>query len=175
LNSFRRSLQKIARAEEWRKNIFDLSRRLSCVAAQHKQSVLSAQTDLKIQSALFAADSAAVASLVCERYAMGSYCLLAQLSFGINDTPQEAALWCNRYRRAESDLLCKVESSLDPSERAIRKMLDPAKLRDTAEEMRRVLPKCLLQSLPGFNSENPVTSDEVVEQIEELISIQEVT
>jgi hypothetical protein len=158
-------LQQIAYAADWRYEVSILCSHLEQLALQCDS-----------REGLAVADSATTGMLVCERYALSSYTRLARLSLIYGRNREQAALWCERYRRAESDLLCEDESNLDDYTIAVRECLDPDKVRQTAEEMRRVLPKELLEKhVPDFDAADCLTPREVVEQIEELIGIQQVT
>jgi hypothetical protein len=156
---FRGRLQQIANASDWSYEVCVLCSHLEQFASQSEGS-----------GALAVADSAATSILVCERYALTSYVKLARLSLTVGQNKEEAALWCDRYRRAERDLLAEDASHLSIHARAVRECLDLEKARQTAEEMRRVLPKHLLDKhLPDFDSADCLTPREMVEQIEAMI------
>lgn len=157
-------LRQIAGAENWRSEISVLSAHLQQCASLHEESAMQESAMLAI------ADSAAVAQLVCERYDLYAYIALARISVNFGHNLQEATLWCDRYRRAESDLLAENESNLSISARAVRKCLDPDKLRHTVEKMHRILPKHLLdRNFPGWVSADYLTPREVAEHIENLV------
>lgn len=153
LKSFQRRLRQIASAEDWDDELSALSSNLYSFGLQYEKSVISARSDGDYVGALLIVVRAVTSSLVCDRYALSSYTTLARLSLVYFQDRDQAALWCCQYRKAESDLLAADESNLSIHARAVRECLDPEKARQTAEEMRRVLPKHLLDKhLPDFDS-----------------------
>lgn len=155
---FPNRLRQIADAENWRYEMSILSAHLQQCASLHEESAMPA-----------VADSAAVAQLVCERFDLFAYCALARMSVSFGRNVQEATLWCDRYRQAESELLREDEANLSITARATRECLDPDKLRQTAEEMRRILPRHLLDKhCPDFDASDCYTPRHVIEQIEDL-------
>jgi hypothetical protein len=167
---FQGRLRKIANTKDWSDELSTLSSNLYAFALDCEKSVVSARRDADYKVALVFLVRALASSMLCDRYTLLSYATLARVCLGYLQNCNDAALWCDRYRRAESDLLAEEESNLGIYARAIRECLDPENARQTAEGMRRVLPKHLLDEyVPGFDSSDSLTPREVVEQIEDLI------
>ncbi|MEX2309915.1 MAG: hypothetical protein WD738_20250 [Pirellulales bacterium] len=180
LKSFRGRLQEIASAECWSDELSTLSSNLHSFALAYEKAVISARNDRDYVGALLIVVRALTSSLVCNRYSLWSYTTLARISLTFRENREDAALWCARYRKAESDLLTVDESTLDDYTRAVRELLYPYKVRQTAKEMQRVLPKhsrlpkhLLDKYLPDLDS-GPLTAREDVEQIEAMLGIQPV-
>jgi hypothetical protein len=159
-------LQQIARAKEWRPEVSLLANHLIGLAGN-----LCETTIIRGPMDGIVIYAAATSSLLCQRYALSSYTFLARFGLTIGRNLDEGARWCDRYRRAERDLLAEEVSNLDSYSRAVRELLDPQRAREMHEEMRTVLPKDLLDKyVPDFDSADPAaTPRDVAEALETVM------
>lgn len=117
-----------------------LSLHLGEMAIKFATEIRTAETRERQTQLLFLADSSASASLVWDRYQLQSYLVIASLTLELGRNREQARLWCDRYRRAEHDLLSCPQSDLTTAQRSIRDLLDPTVLHRSQDEMRRHLP-----------------------------------
>lgn len=135
---------------------------LAELASRLGRDIPSASTHERQSELLFLADSAAIASLVFDRYCLQAYLVIAQLVLAAGSNREETALWCRRYRKAEADLLSRPEADLNTMQQTTKTLLDPAAMKGVQDEMYRYASSDMLPP----RDENTRTTRDWLKEIE---------